>query len=66
MTPGQRCRSSGVAANNRSRVEMKVFAMYVASEHGPAKLRAVAKKYGIFLNSIDSDWWGRAAFVRQN
>ncbi len=58
-----------VVANSRTRHEMKLFAMYVASgtyipieSHAPP-LRTIASSYDIFATSIDPGWWGRSAFI---
>ncbi|MEP6997464.1 MAG: hypothetical protein ABI900_07430 [Betaproteobacteria bacterium] len=58
-----------VVANSRTRHEMKLFAMYVASgtyipieKHAPP-LRTIASSYDIFATSIDPGWWGRSAFI---
>ena len=58
-----------LVTNSRTRHEMKLFAMYVASAaYVPAEgvappLRAIASDYDIFADTIDRHWWGRRAFV---
>jgi hypothetical protein len=53
-----------VAANNRTRVEMKVLAMYVASDLASDRLRKIATKYSIFDPIVDAAWWGRGPFIQ--
>jgi hypothetical protein len=58
-----------LVTNSRTRHEMKLFAMYVASaayapaESSAPQLRAIVSDYDIFADTIDRRWWGRRAFV---
>lgn len=52
-----------IAANNRSRIELKVFAMYVGSGSAGKELPTILQQYGVLVDMVGADWWGREAFV---